>query len=195
MPTTSRLCQGTLSLLGACLISATTLLWGQQERVIDNFRVASGGLPQGVSPASKLIGDGNGNFFGTTYFGGPHYCGYESAYVAPCGMAFELSPTAAGGWTSTVLYNFGSAARDGAFPQAELLPDRAGGFYGTNTLDGDKIENDNCDVGCGTVFHLTMEAGISNHVWTIEELCGLLPQPIPSARLAEKNLVLKALGE
>lgn len=40
-----------------------------------------------------------------------------------------------------------------------------------------------------------MEAGISNHVWSIEELCGLLPQPIPSARVAEKNLVLKALGE
>jgi hypothetical protein len=40
-----------------------------------------------------------------------------------------------------------------------------------------------------------MEAGISNHVWNIEELCALLPQPMPSARAAEKNLVLKALGE
>ena len=40
-----------------------------------------------------------------------------------------------------------------------------------------------------------MEAGISTHVWTIEELCGLLPQPISSTREAENNLVLKALGE
>ena len=40
-----------------------------------------------------------------------------------------------------------------------------------------------------------MEAGISNHVWTIEELCGLLPKPVTSTREAEKNLVLKALGE
>jgi hypothetical protein len=40
-----------------------------------------------------------------------------------------------------------------------------------------------------------MEAEISNHVWTIEELCGLLPQPVPSTRQMEKNLVLKALGE
>jgi hypothetical protein len=39
-----------------------------------------------------------------------------------------------------------------------------------------------------------MESGISNHVWTIEELCGLLPQPISSTRETEKNLVLKALG-
>jgi len=40
-----------------------------------------------------------------------------------------------------------------------------------------------------------MESGISNHVWTIEELCGLLPQPLSSTREMEKNLVLKALGE
>jgi IS1 family transposase len=40
-----------------------------------------------------------------------------------------------------------------------------------------------------------MESGISNHVWSIEELCDLLPRPIPSSRQAEKNLVLKALGE
>ena len=40
-----------------------------------------------------------------------------------------------------------------------------------------------------------MEAGISTHVWTIEELCGLLPQPISSTRETENNLVLKALGE
>lgn len=39
-----------------------------------------------------------------------------------------------------------------------------------------------------------MESGISNHVWTIEELCGLLPQPLSSTREMEKNLVLKALG-
>jgi hypothetical protein len=38
-----------------------------------------------------------------------------------------------------------------------------------------------------------MEAGISNHVWTIEEMCGLLPQSVSSARKAENNLVLQAL--
>jgi IS1 family transposase len=40
-----------------------------------------------------------------------------------------------------------------------------------------------------------MESGLSNHVWTIEELCELLPKQIPVSRQAEKNLVLKALGE
>jgi len=39
-----------------------------------------------------------------------------------------------------------------------------------------------------------MEAGLSDHVWTIEEMCSLLPQAVSSSRRAEKNLVLKALG-
>jgi hypothetical protein len=39
-----------------------------------------------------------------------------------------------------------------------------------------------------------MESGISNHDWTMEELCELLPQPISSTQGVEKNLVFKALG-
>jgi hypothetical protein len=38
-----------------------------------------------------------------------------------------------------------------------------------------------------------MEAGISNHVWSIEEMCELLPKRVSGARAAENNLVLKAL--
>ena len=40
-----------------------------------------------------------------------------------------------------------------------------------------------------------MEAGISDHVWTIEELCGLIPEPASAAKLIDKGLILKALGE
>jgi IS1 family transposase len=39
-----------------------------------------------------------------------------------------------------------------------------------------------------------MESGLSDHVWTIEELCGLLPQLVSSSREAEKNLFLMALA-
>src|SRR5271166_604650 len=38
-----------------------------------------------------------------------------------------------------------------------------------------------------------MEAGISDHVWSIEELCALLPKPVVSASQIEKNLLLRAL--
>lgn len=37
-----------------------------------------------------------------------------------------------------------------------------------------------------------MEAGLSDHVWTLEELCGLLPERKPNAR-AESEMLSKAL--
>jgi hypothetical protein len=40
-----------------------------------------------------------------------------------------------------------------------------------------------------------MEAGISDHVWTIAELCSLLPEPTTTARHAENKMVRKALAE
>ncbi len=40
-----------------------------------------------------------------------------------------------------------------------------------------------------------MEAGISDHAWTIEELCALLPETASSTKRIDKNLILKALGE
>jgi IS1 family transposase len=39
-----------------------------------------------------------------------------------------------------------------------------------------------------------MEAGLTDHVWTLEELCSLLPERKPNAR-ADKDLVLKALNK
>ena len=40
-----------------------------------------------------------------------------------------------------------------------------------------------------------MEAGISVHVWSIEELCSLLPQAESAAKRIDRGLILKALGE
>ncbi|MGA7766825.1 MAG: IS1 family transposase [Candidatus Sulfotelmatobacter sp.] len=38
-----------------------------------------------------------------------------------------------------------------------------------------------------------MEAGLTDHVWGIEEICALLPKPTVSASKIEKNLLAKAL--
>jgi len=38
-----------------------------------------------------------------------------------------------------------------------------------------------------------MEAGIADHVWTVQELCTMLPEPASRSRLAEKEMVQKAL--
>ena len=37
-----------------------------------------------------------------------------------------------------------------------------------------------------------MEAGLTDHVWTLEELCGLLPERKPNARI-DKEIIQKAL--
>ena len=39
-----------------------------------------------------------------------------------------------------------------------------------------------------------MEAKISDHIWTIEELCGLLPEMASATKRIDRNLVLKALN-
>jgi hypothetical protein len=39
-----------------------------------------------------------------------------------------------------------------------------------------------------------MEAGLTDHIWTIEELCALMPKPIVKASTIESTLVAKALG-
>jgi IS1 family transposase len=39
-----------------------------------------------------------------------------------------------------------------------------------------------------------MESGLTDHVWTLEELCGLLPEKKPNAR-ADREMILRALGE
>src|SRR5229473_8002952 len=39
-----------------------------------------------------------------------------------------------------------------------------------------------------------MEAGLSDHVWTIEELCNLIPKSEPAAKRINRELVLAALG-
>jgi len=40
-----------------------------------------------------------------------------------------------------------------------------------------------------------MEAGISDHIWSLEEMCALLPVQGSATKKIDKGLVLKALGE
>ena len=40
-----------------------------------------------------------------------------------------------------------------------------------------------------------MEAGLADHVWTVEELCALLPKPTVAKSTKDSELLKKALGE
>jgi len=40
-----------------------------------------------------------------------------------------------------------------------------------------------------------MQAGLSDHVWSLEELCAILPKPTVKASTIESEMVRKALSE
>lgn len=101
-------------------------------------------------PQGSLTLHGSGILYGTA-LGGQY----------GVGTVFQLTPpsVAGGTWTENILYNFGSSASDGAFPEAvSLVFDKAGNIYGT-TSNGGGDGNSQCNYGgCGTVFELSPPA-------------------------------------
>jgi uncharacterized repeat protein (TIGR03803 family) len=89
----------------------------------------------GANPYDALIQATNGDFYGTTYQGGS----------GNGGTFFQITSTG----TFSVLYNFCSETNctDGENPQAGVIQDSNGDFYGTTTLGGTG--------GSGTVYQLT----------------------------------------
>jgi uncharacterized repeat protein (TIGR03803 family) len=77
---------------------------------------------------ANLIRDAAGNLYGAGG-GGIYLCGRD-----PCGTLYELSPVAGGGWTKTVLHNFGNGT-DGSAPDTPIM-DAAGNLYGLTESGG-----------------------------------------------------------
>lgn len=100
------------------------------------------GGADGDTPISTLIQATDGNFYGTTsYGGGAHYS---------CGTAFKISPTG----TLTTLHSFDLT--DGCSVYAGLIQSTDGGFYGTTFSGGTSKA---CRYGCGTVYSLSVGLG------------------------------------
>ena len=98
----------------------------------------------GANPYASLIQGLDGNFYGTTYFGGPTnlQCGGEGT---GCGTVFKITSSG----TLTTLYKFCSDGDclDGSLPAAPLVQGTDGNFYGTTSTGG--------DYGGGTTFMIT----------------------------------------
>ncbi len=101
----------------------------------------------GSAPQSALVRGAVGNLYGTTLYGGSYSFDGELGW----GTVFELSPTAGGGWTETVLHSFNQDGTDGVSPESSLVLDAAGNLYGTTYGGGAH--------GFGTVFELSPTAG------------------------------------
>jgi uncharacterized repeat protein (TIGR03803 family) len=102
----------------------------------------------GYWPVAGLVQATDGNFYGTTPFGGNIDLG--SCGADGCGTIFKISP----GGALTTLYSFCSQINctDGANPNAVLVQDTNGILYGTTPQSG--------AIGDGTVFSLSVGLGL-----------------------------------
>jgi len=140
----------------ATYCSAILCYWN--ETVLHTFT----GVPDGEYPFENLTFDQAGNIYGTTNAGGRY----------STGSAFELSPSG-GGWTESILHNFGSG-NDGSGPVAGVLLDTAGNVYGTTPTGGTGTL---CSGGCGTVYQLMPSDGgwVENVLVNFDQANGYYP--------------------
>jgi uncharacterized repeat protein (TIGR03803 family) len=102
------------------------------ESVVYSFK---GPPSDSAYAASGLFQASNGNFYGTSDFGGPENKG----------TVFEVSPSG----IETVLYSFGSVANDPAGDYSSLVESDDGNFYGVSDVGGMSSK--------GAVFKITPE--------------------------------------
>jgi len=104
------------------------------ETVLHSF----GGTDDGWNPTARLILDAAGNLYGTTGYGGAH--GH--------GTVFKVDNAG----IETIVHSF-AGGTDGARPNAGLVEDAAGNFYGTTQYGGRGCDGQ----GCGTVFRISAD--------------------------------------
>jgi uncharacterized repeat protein (TIGR03803 family) len=102
----------------------------------------------GWNPSSGLTFDAQGNLYGTTSSGGAN----------DGGTVYELTPTAGGPWTESVIHSFADNGHDGYNPDGGVVLDAAGNVYGATVFGGPTKSSGN-----GIIFELSPQAGGS---WT-----------------------------
>jgi uncharacterized repeat protein (TIGR03803 family) len=101
----------------------------------------------GYLPYSGLVEDINGNFYGTTAYGGNPNC-------TGCGTVFKVTPT--GTLTTLHLFCLNSNCPDGYSPSAGLVQAVDGNFYGTTFYGGQgQFYCSGGLLSCGTLFKMT----------------------------------------
>lgn len=119
-----------------------------------SFCAAQGNCPNPSEPMAGVIQAADGNFYGTTAYGGA----YDD------GTVFKVTP----GGTLTVLHSFDGT--DGTYSTARLIQTTDGNFYGTTQLGGGITSS-----GYGTVFKITPD-GMLTTLYRFDTTGGVYPQ-------------------
>jgi uncharacterized repeat protein (TIGR03803 family) len=124
---------------------------GGVETVLYSFGTT--GSSDGNGPYGGVIQGSDGNFYGTTYYGG----------TTNWGTVYKISPAG----VETMLYSFGTAgSKDGNYPQAGVIQGNDGNFYGTTYSGG---ANNN-----GTVYKVT-PSGVETLLYSFGSSDGSFP--------------------
>ncbi len=91
----------------------------------------------GRDPASPVVQDSNGNFYGTTIAGG----------TKSEGTVFKVTQTG----TYSTIYSFGTTAGDGEGPGGQVVVDSNGNIYGATSFGGKK--------SLGSIYKITPTGG------------------------------------
>jgi uncharacterized repeat protein (TIGR03803 family) len=122
-----------IRLFPVALVLIITTAASGTENVLHTFQGGSD-----CSAYGSLILDPSGNLYGTA-----------TGSFGTNGEVYELIP-GAGGWTETVIYNFGNPP-DGQAPEGGVVRDAAGNLYGSTSRGGTS--------GRGTIYELTYASG------------------------------------
>jgi len=113
-----------------------------KEKMLHRF---SNNGKDGYWPSAGLVFDANGNLYGITPWGG--YFGGSGGGTG--GTAFELTPSADGGWGEKILHNFGNG-ENGSVADG-MTVDTSGNLYGVTVTGGMRKG--------GAVYELSPSAG------------------------------------
>jgi len=133
--------------------------------------------PDGSQPFGGVVFDSSGNLYGTSYSGG----NLADCSKQGCGTVYELSPATGGSWTETTVHTF-TGGTDGKNPQAGLIRDAAGNFYGTTSAGGSGKS--------GTAFELSPGSG---GTWT-EKILHDFPSSTGDGVNPDAPLIFDAAG-
>jgi len=128
---------------------------------------------KGNTPHSELIQASDGNFYGTTEYGGSGLCPtFPAGGITGCGIVFRINAKTG---VQTVLFNFPydtatSSAPDGAYPTAGLIQGVDGFLYGVASGGGLANGGYGCNgaFGCGTLFRISLTGAFT----LLHQFCG-----------------------